>query len=320
MYKYSAPGHWQPFYSTQSGFARVTEPTFPLTEKEISRAVEKAVSVPTAPELPDFAEIDPEFAITEEPIPTASEELAMATEPDTAAEELAAEPELPDAAAAEVIDAAAEAESAPSEAITPTEPDLSMRKVAFDEIVARLVDAMKDGELKEESAELLAILYEFEDRACALVARHRKGKLEKLARRWEVAKVEAREQLDAVRRLQLERPPLESDLRRWKSESSNCRAEVLAWEDAKPRPETFPTAAEEANWKRRLDAAQAALNQANRRETETLELLRDHDARVREENQKLKKLAEAEADLRTAKDGKSVRSREYGFLTPAEKF
>jgi len=211
----------------------------------------------------------------------------------------------------------------PEESPAPKVPvvDFSARGIPFGEFIGRLAKVQQDEDLKADGAQLLAALCELETKACALIARHKERKIASLDERWKLAKALAREQLEAVERLEtVELPPLQAFLRRAQQKCSQCRVELVAWEDSAPRPELFPTAIELSQWQRGLKAAQAALDKANSHEDESRANLQQFDSRLREEKQKLRKLAEAEADLRAAKDGKPVLDREFGLLTPWDEF
>jgi hypothetical protein len=198
--------------------------------------------------------------------------------------------------------------------------DWSARGVPFGAVLRAIGDCRDEPTLANESAALLDELAGLEQRICSLVSQYRERKFANLRERWESARAAARAALDTFKATQLESPPVEGDLRRARQETSKCRAEVTTWEDAKPKPETYPTRLEMKQWERDLQSAKDALTQAQGREREISEQLAEIVGRLRAQRTELEKLAQVEADLRTALAGRPVRDREYGLSIPPEKF
>ncbi len=235
---------------------------------------------------------------------------------------LISEPELPEVAedSAEDVVNIIEVLASPGEVKAPAPPDFSARSVAFGAVVRAVEDSGSDPELAGESADLLSILRDAEERICALVSLHRKRHFERLSERHESARAAARTALDTFKATQLEAGPVEGLLRRARENTGKCRVEIRSWEDSKPRPETFPTRLELLDWQRGLEDAQKELEAASEKERDIAGQLTDIAGRLRAQRAELQKLAQAEEDLRTALSGKPVRDREFGLYVSAEKF
>ena len=202
----------------------------------------------------------------------------------------------------------------------PTPPDFSARTVAFGEIVSRLAELQTDPSLEDEAGKLLDVLLDIEPRVCDLIVKHRAQKFEHLKERHETARAAARAAKDARDAIQLEVGPAKGLLRRAQENTSKCRIEVSAWEDSKPKPESFPTKSETREWERGIEAAKKELASAAENERDVLDQLQEIEGHLQAKQAELKKLAEVEFDLRTAMSGKAVFDRETGLAIPAGKF
>jgi hypothetical protein len=321
---------WNTVWSTGDFQRAVAPETVPLTQSQISRAVEKAIGAAT--QLP---EIEPSTVGSSEEIITTTEETELAPEPDTATEPevSAAEPE--ENYEPEPVQASAEPDNSQEATEPPSAeaaaPEVLERATAYAQRLAgdlweglRNYKLPADDGLRQRRTALFVELMGIVEHAGAMFADAHVIKMQALAEEHEAVRVQCREALERIEALQMQLGPLDGQLRSRQQKSSEARVLLTAESESKPKPERYPSAKEIKAWEARVSKARAAVDTAAAEEGAVNGSRNDLIREIRQERERLDGrdgapgLKQREADLRAQLDGKPRRDFETGLTIPAE--
>jgi hypothetical protein len=329
VYNHSNPQRWQTIWSSGDSFQRAPDlESVPLTQSQISRAVEKAIGAAT--QLP---EIEPSTVGSSEEIITTTEETESAPEPDTTTEPEVSAAESEENYEPEPVQASAEPDNS-QEATEPPSAEAAASEVleratAYAQRLAgnlwegiRAYKLPDDEGLRERRTALFVELMGIVEHAGSLFADAHVIKMQAFAEEHEAVRLQCRACLDRIEELERERAPLDSRLRQCQQASSQARELLTTETESKPR--RYPSAKEIKAWEKRVEKAREAVDLAQADEAEANsarnELIREsrRHAGLFDGRDGKPGLKQKELDLRAAKDGKPHRDFETGFIVPAE--
>lgn len=220
-------------------------------------------------------------------------------------------------------EAASETGEATTESLPPliVPPERDLAKEASDllsPVRTYLSQLEVASEFAEQRNDLFSQLEGFTQSLTTLLSGDRKARIARLTTEHEQAAEACRQQSVILDGALVELNQFTARLRTAKAETGKARAAFLAWEDNKPRLESWPTREQMAAWEKDMNARREALRLAEQAEAAVIEAGSAVRARAAEAKRRLAELESAEEILRTKLSGSAWRSAEFGLMNPPE--